>query len=75
MHRRLAAYLDRQARAGALAIDDADRAASQFLGLIKGVEHLGALLAITGAEDELQGRGRIAASVDAFLKLHAAPAG
>lgn len=69
---RLAAFLDTEARAGALDIADAGLAASQFLGLIKGVEHLGALLGVSAAENELLGRARIARSVEAFLRLYAA---
>lgn len=71
VHHRLAGYLEKQAGAGALLVDNADIAASQFLGLIKGVEHLGALLGISAAESELQQRGRINNTVDAFLKLYA----
>ena len=53
-----------------LDIDDAELAASQFLGLITGVEHSGVLLGIADAETELQRRKRIDTSVDAFMKLY-----
>lgn len=67
---RLANWLNEMTGAGALRIEDAEIAASQFLGLIKGVEHLGALLGVGAAEDELQMRRRIASSVDAFLRIY-----
>lgn len=70
VHRRLADYLDKEKAAGVLHIDDVDLAASQFFGLIKGVEHLGVLLGVQSAETELQRRRRVAGAVDAFLKLY-----
>lgn len=69
---RLAAYLNKEVAAGALEIDDTALAASQFFGLIKGVEHLGALLKVETAEQELLQSARITETVDAFLKLYAA---
>lgn len=68
---RLAAYLNKEVAASALRIDDTELAASQFFGLIKGVEHLGALLNVDAAEKELLQSERIAETVDAFLKLYA----
>ena len=67
---RLAAYLGSPICSEELEIEDAELAASQFLGLIKGVEHSGVLLGIADAETELQRRKRIDASVDAFMKLY-----
>lgn len=72
---RLASWLEKETRAGALAIRNAELAASQFFGLIKGVEHLGALLGVDAAEGELLERQRIRSAVDAFMKLYAAEAG
>lgn len=68
---RLSAWLASKAASGELAIDNPELAASQFIGLIKGAEHLGALLGVSEAESELQRRKRIDATVDAFLKLYA----
>lgn len=67
---RLADYLSAATKRGALKVADPKLAASQFFGMIKGVEHLGALLGIDVAENELQRRRRIAAAVDAFLKIY-----
>ena len=66
----LAAYLGSPICSEELEIEDAELAASQFLGLIKGVEHSGVLLGIADAETELQRRKRIDTSVDAFMKLY-----
>lgn len=74
LRRRLASWLEKETRAGALAIANAELAASQFFGLIKGVEHLGALLGVDAAEGELLERQRIRSAVDAFMKLYAAEA-
>lgn len=67
---RLAAYLGSKTCERDLDIGDAELAASQFLGLLKGVEHAGALLGVEDAETELMRRKRIDASVDAFMKLY-----
>lgn len=67
---RLAEYLEKATKRGALKVTDPMLAASQFFGMIKGVEHLGALLGIDVAENELQRRRRIASAVDAFLKIY-----
>ncbi len=66
----LAAFLAKETKAGAMHVGDPAVAASQFLGMIKGVEHLGALLGVDYAENELQRRRRIAAAVDAFMKIY-----
>ncbi|MEX0644235.1 MAG: TetR/AcrR family transcriptional regulator [Parvularculaceae bacterium] len=67
---RLADYLDDATASGALHVADSKLAASQLFGMIKGVEHLGALLGVSPAENELNRRRRIAAAVDAFLRLY-----
>ncbi len=67
---RLSEYLARASERGELKIEDASLAASQFLGLLKGVDHLGALLGIDSAESALQRKRRLAAAIDAFLKLY-----
>lgn len=67
---RLSDYLARASARGELKVEDARLAASQFLGLVKGVEHLGALLGVDSAEGELQRKRRLAAAIDAFLKLY-----
>lgn len=72
IRRRLASWLDKETRSGALTIRNAELAASQFFGLIKGVEHLGALLGVDAAEGELLEAQRIRSAVDAFMKLYAA---
>lgn len=71
VHDRLADYIAKESAGGALDVPDPDLASSQFLGLVKGVEHIGALLGIETARDELLGKARIAASVDAFMKIYA----
>jgi TetR/AcrR family transcriptional repressor of mexJK operon len=67
---RLAEYLAAATKRGELEATDTKLAASHFFGLIKGVEHLGALLGIDSAENELQRRRRVAAAVDAFMKIY-----
>lgn len=67
---RLSDYLARATERGELTIEDPTLAASQFLGLLKGVNHLGALLGVENAENDLQRKRRLAAAIDAFLKLY-----
>ncbi|MEQ8179689.1 MAG: TetR/AcrR family transcriptional regulator C-terminal domain-containing protein [Amphiplicatus sp.] len=67
---RLSDFLATATERGELKIQDAPLAASQFLGLLKGVDHLGALLGIDSAEGEPQRKRRLAAAIDTFLKLY-----
>ncbi|MGE0410220.1 MAG: TetR/AcrR family transcriptional regulator [Amphiplicatus sp.] len=69
--RRLADYIAEASRRGLLKVDDPALAASQLLGMIKGNEHLGALLGVESAENESRRRRRVAAAIDAFMKLYA----
>ncbi|HXI87313.1 MAG TPA: TetR/AcrR family transcriptional regulator [Parvularculaceae bacterium] len=70
VHGRLADYLAKESAGGALNVADAKLAASQFFGLIKGVEHIGALLGDDEARRDLLSARRIADSLDAFLKIY-----
>ena len=72
IHRQVASFVEQQARAGTLCVNDPDLAAGQFLGMLKGVEQLGALLGMSDADMGLERRRRIDASVEAFLKLYGA---
>ena len=67
---RLSAYLATATERGELKVEDAPLAASQFHGLLNGVDHLGALLGIDSAEGEPQRKRRLAAAIDAFLKSY-----
>ena len=68
---KLSAYIERAAAAGKLAADDAAGAASQFLGLIIGADHMTSLMGVDLAENPGSRRQRIRAAVDAFLRLYA----
>ena len=65
---RLAHYLERQNARGRLSIDDARDAASMFLGLVKGGDHLGLLLGVE--PPPLAPAARAARAVDIFMKIY-----
>ncbi len=67
----LAAYLEGEMRAGRLALADTRAAASQFLGLIMGADHLAALMGLLEAQSASGQRRRVRAAVDAFITLYA----
>jgi hypothetical protein len=67
----LAAYLDGEMRAGRLALADPRAAASQFLGLVMGADHLAALMGLLDVQSASDQRRRVRAAVDAFIKLYA----
>lgn len=70
---RLAEFLEREAAAGRLLIDDARLATSQLLGLILGADHLASLMGLLDPESEIQRRARVRGAVQCFVRLYAAP--
>ena len=68
---KLAAYIERASAAGKLNAGDAATAASQFIGLIIGGDHMTALMGVEIANKGKSNRRRIRAAVDAFLRLYA----
>ncbi|OFW98832.1 MAG: hypothetical protein A3E78_13445 [Alphaproteobacteria bacterium RIFCSPHIGHO2_12_FULL_63_12] len=68
---RLSAYIERASAAGKLKSNDAATAASQFLGLVIGADHMRLLLGVDGAENQKSRRDRVRAAVDAFLRIYA----
>lgn len=68
---KLAAYIERAASSGKLEVNDAALAASQFLGLIIGADHMTSLMGIGLADSRQSRRERLRAAVDAFLRLYA----
>jgi AcrR family transcriptional regulator len=70
---RLARYLREQAARGALAVPDAELAAEQLLGALRGNIQLRALLLRDGAQDRAALERYAAAVIDAFLRAHRAP--
>lgn len=67
----LAEFLRRETAAGRLAVDDADEAASLFMGMINGSEHLSALFGRDMKTHEKRLEGRVERAVSAFLRLFA----
>lgn len=70
VYEKLAGYLARGTRAGRLAVENPAIAAEQFLGMVKGLDHVGALLGLEAAKAEPARRRRVEESVDAFLKIY-----
>lgn len=68
---RLADYIGRAAQAGRLTVGDAALAASQFVGLIIGADHMTMLMGIGLPDDLAARRKRLCAAVEAFLLLYA----
>lgn len=68
-------FLQREIRAGRVAIDDVPRAASQFFCLLKGDLHARSLCGCTQALPAGDVDAHIRASVDLFLRAYAAPRG
>jgi TetR/AcrR family transcriptional repressor of mexJK operon len=68
---KLAAYIERAAASGKLEASDAALAASQFLGLIIGADHMKSLMGIGLAGGGQSRRAQLRAAVDAFLRLYA----
>ena len=67
---RLAAYLARASDDGKLERLDAEEAATQFLGLIIGSDHMSALMGVAKPHDESIRRARVRTAVNAFLKIY-----
>lgn len=72
VRRALAAYLARAAAGGKLDVEDAQLAASQFLGLVIGADHMRALMGLAGEDGAPSRQTRLHAAVEAFLRLYAA---
>jgi TetR/AcrR family transcriptional regulator, mexJK operon transcriptional repressor len=70
LKKHLVNYLEDQARAGVVAMDDADMAAEQFLGMLLGNLHLRASHGLGGESARLMKR-RAEAAVTAFLAAYA----
>ncbi len=68
---KLSAYIERASAAGKLKVSDAAMAASQFLGLIIGGDHMTSLMGVETAGNRITRRDRIRAAVDAFLRIYA----
>lgn len=69
---RLANYIRRAADAGKLSASDPALAASQFLGLVIGSDHLDALIGVGAAYDDApMRRARLRAAVKAFMRIYA----
>lgn len=68
---KLAAYIERASAAGQLKAGDAATAASQFLGLVVGADHMSILMGVDLADNRQTRRDRIRAAVNAFLSLYA----
>lgn len=68
-----AKFLEREIRAGNVAIDDVPRAASQFFCLLKGDLHARSLCGCAQAQTPLDIDAHIRATVDLFLRAYAAP--
>ena len=64
-------YLDDQRHRGALAIDDASAAATEFLGLLIGDSQVRRLLGVLPAPNEKEIDARAAKATRAFLRLYA----
>lgn len=67
---KLAAYIERAAASGRLKVADAALAASQFLGLVIGSDHMTILMGIGLADNRQSRRARLRAAVDAFLRIY-----
>lgn len=67
----LAEYLAWETKKGALAVDDPERAAEMFLGMLSGRVQLRALLGVSGALSEAELDRRVEHSVSSFLRLYA----
>lgn len=72
MKRHLDAYLSSQQQAGALHLRDPGQAAWRFLGAVKGEPHLRAMLGLPPPTPAAIA-AHVAACVEEFLQLHAAP--
>jgi len=72
VRKKLAAYIARAAAEGSLRVQDAEMAASQYLGLIIGADHVKFLMGFNCAESSESRAERIRAAVGAFLRLYAA---
>lgn len=71
VRKRLADYIERAARAGTLDVKDHSLAASQFVGLIIGSDHMTTLMGIDFPEFGPARNRRLRAAVEAFLRLYA----
>ena len=70
VRKRLAEYLQNEADKGRLDVPDANEAAEQFLGLVKGADQLAALLAVGEPLNAENRAKRVSNAVDAFLKIY-----
>jgi len=72
VRKKLAAYIARAVDEGSLKVEDAEMAASQFLGLLIGADHVKFLMGLNSTECPGSRTYRIRAAVDAFLCIYAA---
>lgn len=69
--RMLADYLEWETRRGGLAVDDAERAAEQLLGMLTGRLQLRVLFNARAAPTQAELNSRVDYALSSFLKLHA----
>lgn len=69
---RLAAYIASAAAAGKLTVDNAALAASQFVGLILGGDHLAALMGVESQTSSMTKSDRVKSAVAAFMEAYRA---
>lgn len=67
----LAEYLAWETKKGSLRVEDPERAAEMFLGMLSGRVQLRALLGVSGSLTEMELERRVEHSVSSFLHLHA----
>ncbi|MEZ5920786.1 MAG: TetR/AcrR family transcriptional regulator [Parvularculaceae bacterium] len=70
VHGRLADFLEREACAGRVVIEDPRAAASDFLGLIKGADHVATLVGVAEPVSASERTARVKRAVANFMKLY-----